>query len=37
MEDVVTDGIAGSESNSGGLIREASSATDKEDESLIYD
>jgi hypothetical protein len=36
MEDVVTDDTAGSKLDSRGLIREASSATNDEDESLIY-
>ena len=37
MEDVGTDGIAGSGSYFGGPIREASSTTDVEDDNLIYD
>jgi hypothetical protein len=37
MEDVGTDGTDGSGLNSGGSIREASSATNVEDNNLIYD
>jgi hypothetical protein len=36
MEDVGTNGTACSRSDSGGPIRKASSATDKEDNNLIY-
>ena len=37
MEDIGTDDTTGSGSNSRGPIREASSATDKEEDNLIYD
>ena len=37
MEDVETDDTTGSGSNSRGPIKEASSATDAEDDNLIYD
>ena len=37
MEDVEADNAAGSKSDFGGPIKEASSGTEEEDEHLIYD
>ena len=37
MEDVGTDDTSSSRSDSGGPIREANNATEKEDDNLIYD
>jgi cation diffusion facilitator CzcD-associated flavoprotein CzcO len=37
MEDVGTDDTVGSGSDSKGLVREASTATNEEDEHLVYD